>query len=228
MRIALHIGTLLAASTLLVPVILAQDRPAPDKDKAAEQTAAGEEAHGLISDRDITDLPLVRAEEDCANWAWAAAVEAVLRSSGVTEYPQEYWMDKLYGGTVCLDRVGEIERLIKALEGEYVLDDGKHVKISSNYSPGLPVNASELLVPLLQNRVQIIFVNGKAMLFTGARWEDVPKPMGDRTVIVRELRLADLTRPAGQQALTLNPETDDLSQVSGIFRISVAVIQTQN
>lgn len=210
---------LLLILALLLTAGLAQDRPAEDP------KAQTEEEQGLVTDRDIAELPVVRAKEDCANYAWAAAVEAVLRSSGVSEYPQDYWMDKLYGGTLCLDSAGDFERLIKAIEGEYVLDDGKHVRFTATYTPGLPGNASDLLVPLLHNRVQIVFVNRKAMLFTGARWEDRPKPRGDRVLHVKELRFEDLTRPAGRRRMTINPETDDLSQVEGIFRINVAVVQ---
>ncbi len=200
--------------------------PAP-ADSAEQQQTPEKKEHGIIVDRNVRDVPAVKAKEDCANWAWAASVEAVLRSDGVQEYKQDYWVDKLWGGR-CLESAGDPEELIKSLEGEYLIDDGRHVRVAVTYAPGLPVNASAVLVPIIYNRLQIAMLKGKAVLFTGAQWEEIINSKGQRVVAVKELRFLDLTRPAAEQKIVIEVGADDLSQVDGIFQIDVSVIQTQN
>ncbi len=224
-----RIVLLLLAFTVFSASGLAQNPDEPPKSGAAaeQQQPPEKKEHATIVDRNVRDVPAVTAKEDCANWAWAAAVEAVLRSDGVREYKQDYWVDKLWGGR-CLESAGEPIDLIKALEGEYPIDDGRHVRVTATYAPGLPVNASALLVPLIYDRLQIAFVKGKAMLFTGAQWNEIVGSTGQRTLAVKELRFLDVTKPAAEQKMVIEVGADDLSQVDGIFQIDVSLIQVQN
>src|ERR1051326_1921119 len=94
---------------------------------------------------DLKITPLVVARQKCANWAWAAALETVLRAQGVP-LDQTFWVLRLNHGEPCLDTTGAPEDLIRYLESDsHVLDDGRKVRLHVVYVPGPPTAMAALI-----------------------------------------------------------------------------------
>src|SRR5690348_9995105 len=94
----------------------------------------------LVPDQhaEIADLLVPPAAQDCFNWSWAAGIEAMLRAQKVESLPQSYFIRKLYPGDLCVDEAVDFERLGRAVDGEYVVDAGRKVRLESRFTPGPP------------------------------------------------------------------------------------------
>jgi hypothetical protein len=181
---------------------------------------------GVIHLQDVKDVPIVHAGQQCNNFSWAASLAAVLAAQNV-EIKQDFWIDKYYGGDVCLDFIGSPEELIKKAEGEYVLDDGRHVALKLEYFAGLPSNASLLLVPIMSGQILIVFVGGRAELLVGAMWDDYLSNRGERMIDLKELHLLDPLLEADKQRVILDTRSEDLSKVTGYLKVTATEVHQQ-
>jgi hypothetical protein len=86
---------------------------------------------------ELTVFWLPTPVQKCTNWAWAVAVEAMLKPQQVT-IKQNAWVQKANYGEVCIDDAPSLESLAKLVNGAYVLDDGRHVAWSRTSSPARP------------------------------------------------------------------------------------------
>src|ERR1700761_1141904 len=163
----LRIGTLLLCfggcaraqqTEVLTGDQIKQEQPKPEEEKKPK---------GVIHLQEVKDVPQVHARQACNNYSWTASLEAVLGSQRVN-LNQEFWADRYYGGDLCLDEMGSPDDLIKKAEGEYTLDDGRHVKIEMQYFSGVPSNVSAFLVPIMNDELLILFLDGRAAVLTGA------------------------------------------------------------
>jgi hypothetical protein len=192
------------------------DPALPDKEKPK----------GIIHDQDIKDIPEVHAKHPCNNHSWAASLAAVLSVQNAS-IQQDFWVDKFYGGDVCLDQMGAPEDLIRKTEGEYVLDDARHVELKLEYFAGLPSNSSVLLVPIMKEEILIVFLDGRAELLVGAMWDEYLSPRGERMIDLKELHLLDPLQPAEKQRVTLDASNEEISKVSGYMKVKATVVHQQ-
>lgn len=181
---------------------------------------------GVIHLQEVKDVPAVHAEQPCNNYSWAASLAAVLASQNAA-IDQDFWIDKYYGGDLCLNEIGAPDDLIRKAEGEYVLDDGRHVQLKLTYFPGLPSNASALLVPIMTDQILIMFLDGKAELLTGAMWDEYLSNRGERMIDVKELHLLDPLPDGEKQKVVLNANGDDLGKVTGWMKVEVVEVGRQ-
>src|SRR5438105_786095 len=75
---------------------------------------------------EIPGLASIPAKQPCQNWAWAAALESILKAQAV-ELRQSYWIMKSAGGELCKDDDTDLEALTKIITGEYIMSDGHKV-----------------------------------------------------------------------------------------------------
>lgn len=225
-----------ATGALFAPCARAQEVPAPppvvQAPSTPEQPPVGEEKKeklppkGVIHLQQVKDPPSVHALQACTNYSFAASLEAVLAYQHV-DLKQDYWVDKYYGGSLCLDAIGDLDDLIKKTEGEYTLDDGRHVQLTLQYFPGLPSNTSALLVPIMSNQIQIVFLDGHADLLTGAMWDDWQSKSGERMIDLKELHLLDPLKEGDQQEVVLTDKDDGFSRITGFMKVNVEETRKQ-
>jgi hypothetical protein len=123
--------------------------------------------------------------------------------------------------------MGSPETLIKKAEGEYVLDDGRHVELKLEYFSGLPSNSSVLLLPIMDDELLILFVDGRAELLTGAKWDDYLSKRGERMIDLQELNLLDPLLEGEKQKVILDTSSDDVSKVTGFMKVKATEVHQQ-
>lgn len=166
---------------------------------------------------DLRHPKLVTAKQNCANWGLAAGLETMLAQQKVA-LDQNFWVMRLNYGEVC-DELPSIEHLTKVVDQEFVLDDGRHVRLELHFTPGAPVNIDDLLAALQRDRPQVLLWRGHPYFLVGATYDERIGRDGTRFFDIKELRLADTF--AGQPAVTFQKNRDDASEINGVVSVSV-------
>jgi hypothetical protein len=158
----------------------------------------------------------VVAEQPCGNWAWAAAMESILRRQRV-ELDQRYWVLKLNGGLPCLPSAGSFEDLKRQIDGEYVLADHRHVRIEINYRESLPETTDALILPMAHGRPYMIWWKGQPYLVKGATWDEFIYQTGQKLVAIKTLKLVNTLERGEKRDLIFDRSTDDTNDLSATF-----------
>src|ERR1700686_1876055 len=85
-----------------------------------------------------SETKLITAKQDCENWALAAGLETILQRQNVA-LDQNFGVVRLNGGELCPTVLPTIEALTRVVNKEFVLDDGRHVRLEVRFAPGPPV-----------------------------------------------------------------------------------------
>jgi hypothetical protein len=181
---------------------------------------------GVIHLQEVKDVPPIHAAQACNNFSWAASLANVLAKENAA-IKEEFWVDKYYGGSVCLDQMGAPDDLIRKAEGEYVLDDGRHVTLKLTYSAGLPANASDFLVPIIHDEILILFVDGEAEPLVGAMWDEYQSKRGERMIDLKELHLLDPLATEEKQRVILDMTGDDAHRITGYMMVKATEVNKQ-
>ena len=211
----------LVAVVLLAALAFSQE--APPKTDDAKSPA---KPRGIIHLQKVKDPPEVHAAQPCNNFSWAASLAAVLAYEHA-EIKQDFWIDKYYGGSLCLEQIGDPDDLIRKADGEYVLDDGRHVDVKLQYFAGVPVASSALLVPILTDEIVIIFFDGRADLLVGAKWDEYLSTRGERMIDLQQLHLVDPILPGDKQAIVVDTRSDDIGRMTGYMRVQAVEAHPQ-
>jgi len=167
------------------------------------------------------------AAQKCSNWAWAAALETVLQLHGV-KLDQHQLVTKLQGGEVCDDDFRRFEDLPQLVEGEYVLEDGRKLRVAASYVSGAPTNIDELIVAMRQGRPAILFWKAHAYLLCGLTYDEYIGANGRRMFIVREMKLRDPYFAAGdKQFVNFVKGSDDPEDINGFMQVKVTSVEQQ-
>ena len=172
---------------------------------------------------DLQMMPVVVAKQKCENWAWAAALETVLRSQGVP-LDQSFWVQRLNNGERCLNSPGAPGDLIRYLERDsHVLSDGRKIRLRVQYLPGPPTYVDGMIRAIQQNHPIIVFWRGRARVLTGVTYDESVASTGDRIFDARELRLVDLYAAPQDPARVAKfvKATDSLSEFDGTMQVQV-------
>lgn len=158
----------------------------------------------------------VVAEQPCGNWAWAAGLESILRRQKV-ELDQRFWILKLNGGLACLPSAGTFENLKKQIDGEYVLADGRKVRIEIYYRKSLPPTTDALILPMAQGRPYMIWWKNQPYLVKGATWDEFIYQTGQKLVEIKTLKLVNTLEKGTKRDIIFDRTTDDTNQLSATF-----------
>ncbi len=197
-----------AAILLLLVAMCAQ---ASDKKKQAYYTKPGQTA-------DLENEKLVKAKQDCPNWGLAAGMENILKNQDVA-LDQNFWVMRLSGGELCLPQLPSAEALARVVNGEFVLEDGRHVRLELRYVAGAPSNVDDVVAGIQRKQLSLLLLRGHAYYLTGVTYDEYIGRNGSRLFEVRELRLAD-TFPKSP-GLTFQKGRDDPADIEGILNIGV-------
>src|SRR5438270_13463448 len=91
------------------------------------------------------------AEKPCGNWAWVAAIVDMALSRGA-QIEQQYLVDRLYGGSLCLESPGDLDVLVRQISHDYVLSDGQKFQLAAQFTAGAPAQADPLILSIRQDR----------------------------------------------------------------------------
>jgi hypothetical protein len=158
--------------------------------------------------------------QKCTNWAWAVAVEAMLKSQQVT-IKQNAWVQKANYGEVCIDAAPAVETLAKVIDGPYVLDDGRHVRLESRHISGAPTIPDDLLAPLRQGHPVLLFWNARALVVRAVTYDEYIYPNGQRMFQIKEMKLVDPLLTGKEREVSFVNGRDNPADIAGVFHVVV-------
>jgi len=173
---------------------------------------------------DIPGLFSATAAQKCENWAWAAGLETILQTQKV-DLKQKFWVIKAEGGELCKDSV-DLNSLAQYINGEYVLDDGRHARLEATTVSGLPQGIDPFILAPQAGRPLMLVWKGHPYLYVGMNYEELKFSSGQRLFSVTKLKLLDpfASDPAKQVAY-FDREKDNLADISGMMDVIVTPVE---
>jgi hypothetical protein len=164
-----------------------------------------------------SETKLTTAKQSCENWAVAAGLETMLQQQNV-QLDQSFWVMRLNGGELCVDDLPTIDALTQAVNKEFVLDDGRHIRLEIHFEPGPPVNVDPVIAGLKVQQVTLLLWRGHPYYLTGVTYDERIGRDGTRFFEVKEIRLANTY--AKLPGVTFQKGRDDPAEIQGILSIS--------
>jgi hypothetical protein len=164
------------------------------------------------------ETKLNTAKQSCENWAVAAGLETMLQRQNVS-LDQSFWVMRLNGGELCLSDLPTIDALTQVVDKEFVLDDGRHVRLEIHFEPGPPANVDPIIGGLKQQQVTLLLWRGHPYYLTGVTYDERIGRDGTRFFEVKEIRLAN-TYP-NLPGVTFQKGRDDPAEIQGILSVKV-------
>jgi hypothetical protein len=168
----------------------------------------------------LNKLDLKGADKPCGNWGWVAGIVDMASTRGA-RIEQQYLIDRLYGGSVCLESQGDVSSLSQQISHDYVLPDGQKFKLAAQFTAGAPAQADPLIVSLLRNKPLMLLWRNRAYLLTGMDYDEYIAPTGNKIFIVTELRLFDPLGEEGKRQVTFSRDRDNPDDLNGVLEISI-------
>ncbi|HZS28144.1 MAG TPA: hypothetical protein VFB76_13010 [Candidatus Angelobacter sp.] len=165
-----------------------------------------------------SDVKLVTAKQDCENWALAAGVETMLAKQNVA-LGQNFWVMRMSGGELCLDKLPSMETLSQAVNKDFALDDGRHVRLEAHFVSGAPVNIDAVIAGLKQQQVSLLLWQGHPYYLTGITYDEHIGTDGTRYFEIKELRLANTF--AKLPGASFQKGRDNPENIGGILSVAV-------
>lgn len=166
--------------------------------------------------------PAVVAAQPCANWAWAAGVEAVLTAKGV-RLSQSDIVIRTYGGEICRDAIAALDVLAKGVNGNHANPDGTRVALELQFASGAPAAADPLLLALQQGRTLVFVVQGRPVLLTAVVYDEYTATNGGRMFIIKQLRFVDPVYPldSPHRQVSFTNGKDEAAKIDGVYDVAV-------
>jgi hypothetical protein len=170
---------------------------------------------------DLQPVKFTTAKQECENWAFAAGVESVLRRQGV-DLNQNFWVMRLHGGELCTPDPPTMDALAKVINDEFVLDDGRHVRLELRFVPGAPADIDSVIAALQRQEPTLLVWRGHPYYLTGITYDEYVGRDGMKMFDVKELRLANTY--AGLPGRSFEKGRDDPAEIDGILNVSVTFL----
>lgn len=166
---------------------------------------------------DIEGLAVTAPERNCENWAWAAALQTVLRAQKV-ELPQSHFVDRANGGR-CEDSEPTLEETDRLIEREYRNEDGTRLRVTTKLISGAPRVIDELLTSLAAGRPVLLYWRSHAYVLQGILYDEAVYPTGNKLYEARELRLLDPAAPGSPTKFVRG--SDNADEINGMLIVTV-------
>jgi hypothetical protein len=167
------------------------------------------------------ETKLSTAKQNCENWAIAAGLETMLQQQSVP-LDQSFWVMRLNGGELCVDDLPTIDALKLVVNRDFVLDDGRHVRLEIQFTPGPPVSIDSVIAGLKLQQVTLLLWHGHPYYLTGMTYDERIGRDGTRFFEVKEIRLAN-TYPK-LPGVMFQKGRDDPAEIQGILSVSATVL----
>jgi len=167
----------------------------------------------------VRNVPDVRAAQRCESYALAADLEAMLRQQNVP-ISQEALADRIFSGK-CLDSPPELGQVKHELEDDYVLDDGRRVRVEAQVTTSLPTSPEAFLLPLLNGQAYVVYWRGHAYLLAGALWDETVASGQQKQFSFRAFTLLDPFESGAKRTVTVDVAKEGLSEFGGTLQVKV-------
>src|SRR5438270_5030257 len=178
---------------------------------------------------EIADATINQAKQPCQNWTWAAAVETMVAPAGVP-VTQDDLVTRAEGGSVCKEQNPSFDRMTRALDGNFYLEDGKKVKLETRNVTGAPTVIDDILMSMKTQHPLILFWKGHAYLLKGVVYSEfLVSSNGARVFEINELKLLDptATKPE-ERAVSFVRDRDDANEIDGVMDVRVTADDGQS
>jgi hypothetical protein len=165
-----------------------------------------------------SETKLVTAKQNCENWGLAAGLETMLRQQNVL-LNQNFWVMRLSGGELCLSDLPSMEALAHVVNNEFVLDDGRHIRLEARFVAGAPVNIDAVIMGLKQQQVSLLIWRGHPYFLTGITYDEHIGRDGRRLFVIKELRLANTF--SSLPGMAFEKDKDNPDEIQGILSVAV-------
>jgi hypothetical protein len=169
---------------------------------------------------ELKSVRLITAKQSCENWALAAGLETMLEKKGIA-LDQNFWVMRLNYGEICAD-LPSIDALAKVVNNEFVLGDGRHVRLELQYTDGAPGNVDSIIAGLQQQQVALLIWRGHPYYISGVTYDEYIGKDGSRLFEIKELRLANTF--AGKPGMAFERGRDDAGEIRGIVTITATML----
>jgi hypothetical protein len=102
---------------------------------------------------------------------------------------------------------------------EFVLDDGRHVRLEIHFASGPPVSIDPIIAGVKLQHVSLLLWRGHPYYLTGITYDERIGRDGTRFFEVKEIRLANTF--AELPGVTFEKGRDDPGEIQGILSVSV-------
>ena len=167
------------------------------------------------------ETKLNTARQNCENWAMAAGLETMLQQQNVS-LDQSFWIMRLNGGELCVDDPPTIDALKLVVNRDFVLDDGRHVRLEIHFEPGPPANVDPVIAGLKSQKVTLMLWRGHPYYLIGMTYDERIGRDGTRFFEVKEIRLANTY--AKLPGVTFQKGRDDPAEIQGILSVNVTTL----
>jgi hypothetical protein len=167
------------------------------------------------------DTKLNTAKQSCENWAVAAGLETMLQRQNVA-LDQSFWVMRLNGGELCVDDTPTIDALRLVVNRDFVLDDGRHVRLEIQFEPGPPRSIDSVIAGLKLQQVTLLLWRGHPYYLTGVTYDERIGRDGTRFFEVKEIRLANTY--AKLPGVTFQKGRDDPAEIQGVLSVSARAL----
>jgi hypothetical protein len=168
---------------------------------------------------------LAMAHRKCENYAWAAIVEAMMRAQEV-KISQDDWASRTSSGMKCFSTLNDYPERALAITDDYVLDSGRKVHISADYTTGPLAQPATMVNSVRIGRPLMVILSGRPYMLYAVIYDELIHTTGaiGRQYVLHELKLLDAALPADNPkrivSFAATPET--LDQISGVMTITVS------
>ena len=175
---------------------------------------------------DIRGLKVPEPAQKCENFGWAAGVELILRMQGVS-LDQKYWITKIEGGELCREQLRPIEELAQAVDGEYLLDVGRKVRLKTKYTVGPPAVLDDMIVSIREGSPWLFVWKGHPYLVDGLMYDEYIGPNNNRIFMVKEIKLLDpLAAPdSPERQVSFVRDRDNPQDVDGTMTVRATPVE---
>jgi hypothetical protein len=168
----------------------------------------------------LNTVPEVVAEQACPNFAFGAAMEAILRAQGVDALDQNFWVGKLNGDTTCRP-IPSYELLQRMVEGDYTVGINRRVRLTVRYTNAFPPVTDVLIVPLSQQRPYILGWKNGLFVVTGITWHETYFHTGQKIVEITRIGMMDLTSDGDERMVEFARGKNEPAELGGMFEVIV-------
>jgi hypothetical protein len=171
---------------------------------------------------EITDATINQAKQPCQNWTWAAAVETMVAPAGVP-VTQDDLVTRAEGGSVCKEQNPTFDRMTRALDGNFYLEDGKKVRLETRNVTGAPTVIDDILMSMKTQHPLILFWKGHAYLLKGVVYSEfLVSSNGAKVYELDELKLLDPTATKSEEReVSFLRNRDDANQIDGVMDVKI-------
>jgi hypothetical protein len=203
------------AITFLLPLALIFSLPSTGQKQSQTYYVKQDQTVNLAD-----ETKLITAKQNCESWALAAGLEAMLKSQNVA-LDQNFWVMRLAGGELCIADLPTMDAVTKVVNREFVLDDGRHVRLEAHFVPGPPVTVDTVIAGLKLQQLSLLIWRGHPYFLTGITYDEHIAADGTRIFVLKEMRLANTF--AKLPGITFEKGRDNPDEIQGILSITVQV-----